>query len=355
MAKPAPTWGPEVTGKKVVKDTEPKTLHTVQLSGVEPGEVSWLWYPYIPAAKMTGLEGDPGLGKSWITCALATAVANGYALPGQHTAMPPQKVLIASAEDELDDVIVPRLNTMDADLDNIFAIDQSFTLDPEGIKKLEETMKSFAAAIVFIDPLVAYLGGKVDMNRANEMRDITKELSKAAERTGAALVTVRHLRKGGGGKSIYKGLGSIDITAAYRSVLHVEEAKSGQKYLRHVKSNYAPKGRALAYALSMPERIPGTDRYTMGEFKWGDFYDDREAFSSRSNAMEQAQTFLFDLLKEGQMTAVEVYQAAAEQNINPTTLNRAKPGVAYSYKEGRTWYWALEGGEGTQAEEKKDA
>ena len=42
-------------------------LEVVKASEIEPKEVKWLWYPYIPVGKVTLLQGDPGDGKSKLT------------------------------------------------------------------------------------------------------------------------------------------------------------------------------------------------------------------------------------------------------------------------------------------------
>ena len=39
-------------------------LEVIKASEIEPKEVKWLWYPYIPFGKVTLLQGDPGDGKS---------------------------------------------------------------------------------------------------------------------------------------------------------------------------------------------------------------------------------------------------------------------------------------------------
>ena len=42
-------------------------LEIIKASEIEPKEVKWLWYPYIPFGKVTLLQGDPGDGKSKLT------------------------------------------------------------------------------------------------------------------------------------------------------------------------------------------------------------------------------------------------------------------------------------------------
>jgi RecA-family ATPase len=90
----------------------------------------------------------------------------------------------------------------------VIAQEHVFTLadseEGSGLSKFDRDLKAVRPALVIIDPILAYLGGKVDMNKANEVRAFMKELAERAKRFGASILTVRHLRKsGGGGKAIY--------------------------------------------------------------------------------------------------------------------------------------------------------
>ena len=58
-------------------------LEVVKASEIEPKEVKWLWYPYIPFGKVTLLQGDPGDGKSKYTERINT----GCLLMGQSVFM----------------------------------------------------------------------------------------------------------------------------------------------------------------------------------------------------------------------------------------------------------------------------
>ena len=44
-------------------------------------------------------------------------------------------------------------------------------------ERLESAIKQTGARVLILDPIQAYLGGTMDMNRANEARDMTKRLS----------------------------------------------------------------------------------------------------------------------------------------------------------------------------------
>ena len=113
--------------------------------------------------------------------------------------------------------------------------------------------------LIIVDPLVAYIGARVDIHRANETREVLSRLASIADQTPSAILTVRHLNKSSGGKAIYRGLGSIDFTAAVRSVLLVgqdpDDTASGA--VVHIKSNLAPKGRASATASPPRTASPG--------------------------------------------------------------------------------------------------
>lgn len=337
------------------KPMEPKLkgFHRVCIDDVECEDVRWLWFPYIPAGKLTLIEGDPGIGKSWISCAIAKAVAGGEALPGQEgkPLLPPQRVLLASAEDGLADTIAPRLRAMGANLKMIDCVDDPFTLDKKGIERLELTIQDAVATIVFIDPIVAYLGGKVDMNNANEVRDVMAPLSKAAEHTGCAIVAIRHLRKAGGKNGLYRGIGSIDFTAAVRSVVAVEYGRDGKtKLFRHIKHNLTPAGPTLSFYMDSKPVLNAegqeTGLYSPGEFHWGQAFEDDEygpapGVNRTTKARAKAQQFLIDFLKDGPKPALDVIRAAEAAGYTETTLKRAKNGIVVSDKELNQWVWRL--------------
>ncbi|MDP2726169.1 MAG: AAA family ATPase, partial [Dehalococcoidia bacterium] len=198
----------------------------VRLDSVTPEQVEFLWHPYIPLGKLTILEGDPGLGKSWLALAIAAAISRGVKLPGATDPWGPADILLLSAEDGLADTITPRLDAMGADRGRITAItgiatdkgERGFSL-AEHLDLLEEVLTQYRPIFVILDPLVSFLGAGVDMYRANEVRAILAPLASLAERCRAAILAIRHLTKSGRDKAIYRGQGNIDFVAAARSVI----------------------------------------------------------------------------------------------------------------------------------------
>ena len=55
-------------------------LEIIKASEIEPKEVKWLWYPYIPFGKVTLLQGNLGNGKSKLMLSIAALLSNGELL-----------------------------------------------------------------------------------------------------------------------------------------------------------------------------------------------------------------------------------------------------------------------------------
>ncbi|MEP3297865.1 MAG: AAA family ATPase [Pseudoruegeria sp.] len=52
---------------------------------IDSKEVKWLWEPFIPFSMITIMEGDPGVGKSFLAMQLAVQVSIGGELGPSHT------------------------------------------------------------------------------------------------------------------------------------------------------------------------------------------------------------------------------------------------------------------------------
>ena len=99
------------------------------------------------------------------------------------------------------------------------------------MNELKKAIVENNAQLVIIDPIQAYLGADVDMNRANEVRPIFMRLGQVAQRTGCAILLIGHLNKAAGMQSLQRGLGSIDIAA--------DEMLSGIEPQRETKTQQA--------------------------------------------------------------------------------------------------------------------
>lgn len=314
------------------KRSQASTLKVRRMADVAPEAVTWLWHPYIPFGKLTLLEGDPGVGKSWVALAIATAVSLGKGLPGGDLG-DPANVVIASAEDGLGDTIRPRLDAMGADVSRIHAIDGPLTLDDAGFLALESAIVTVRPRLLVLDPLVAYMGGGLDIHRANEVRHVMARLARLAEKYGVAILAVRHLTKGGMSKPIYRGLGSIDFTAACRSVLLAGYASETpeERGIVQIKSNLAHEGVAIGYALRNGGFYwTGESTLTAADILAADD-------GSGSTKVEEATAFLQAVLAAGPMPAEQVWGDAHDAGLKDRTVNRAKAKMGVvTHRQGST-------------------
>jgi len=312
-------------------------IQLVNMSTVQSEKVEFLWHPRIPLGKVTLIEGDPGVGKSWLTVAIATAVSLGRGLPDCESSEP-GNVLILTAEDGLSDTIKPRLESFGANCKRISAPSEPFTLDPKGFNLLSQFIEECSPRLVIIDPLVAYMGGKVDLHKANETRSIMSQIALLAERHKCAIVAVRHLTKSSRNKSIYRGLGSIDLTAACRSVLLVgcDANSPNEKAVVHIKSNLAKLGDAIGYGIEDNKFYWKKESSLTAE-------DILAIETGEGTSIDDAKDFLKEFLAEEAVAAKIVLTEAEENGIGKRTLDRAKKQLGIkSKREDKKWYWYIE-------------
>ena len=309
--------------KSIVLKEPPKkdSVKIIRMSDVELTPVEWLWKPYLPFGKLSVLQGNPGEGKTYFAMHLAAACTNGKLLPNMER-MEPFNVIYQTAEDGLGDTVKPRLIEAGADLDRVLVIDDSdvqLTLSDE---RIEKAIIENNAKLVIIDPIQAYLGVDVDMNRANEVRPIFMRLGQVAQRTGCAILLIGHLNKAAGMQSLQRGLGSIDIAAAVRSVMFIGKLKHDptMRILTHEKSSLAPPGVSLAFSLG-----------DEGGFRWVGEYDITadEMLSGiepqRETKTQQAKDLICTLLAGGkQALSEDIDKAALERGIPGRTVRDAK-------------------------------
>ena len=205
-------------------------LKMIRMSEVQSQEIEWLWYPFIPYGKLTIIQGDPGDGKTTMVLNLAAKLSKGEALDENMKVTEPVNVIYQTAEDGLADTVKPRLELAGADCERIIVIDESDKSLSMVDERLEEAIVRTGARLLILDPIQAYLGGGMDMNRANEARDMTKKLGALAEKTKCAIILIGHMNKASGNKAAYRGMGSIDFFAVARSVLLVGQGRGRTEY-----------------------------------------------------------------------------------------------------------------------------
>jgi len=323
----------------------------VCLADVKTKRVDWLWEPYIPLGMVTVLDGDPGVGKSFCALSICADLTQGHLLDGRRIA--PANVLYLSVENPIAECVRPRFDSLGGAPQRFFAL-RGTVYEENGeqvtgavtladVSQLEQAIVTTKARLVVIDPIQSYLGASVDLHRSNETRPVMDGLSKLAEKYGCALLILRHLSKQTGGKAIFRGLGSIDITGAARSVLLAGSMPNDPetRAIVHTKSNVGRYGRTRGFS------IDGTGQFswTVGEcsITANDLLAAPDGQSETK--LDHAKEWLTALLQGGSKEQNAIIEAAKIEGINERTLRRAKESLRVKSRKASAsggWIWNLE-------------
>jgi len=323
------------------------------MADVEPEQVCWLWQDRIPFRKISIIDGDPGLGKSILTLALAAIVSRGGTLP-DGGAVAQGTVVLLNVEDGLADTIRPRLEAAGADLTRVIALTgipsgdgERLVCLPHDIEAIEQAVRDSHASLVIIDPLMAFLASDISSKADQDVRRALAPLATMAERTGAAVVLVRHLNKAAGASPLYRGGGSIGIIGAARSGLLVASDPDNpqRRVLASVKSNLGPPPPAIAYEVQTAANGAalllwcGTTEHTARQLLTTVDEDERSELTSAADVLR-------DLLRDGPMPVDTIKQDLARAGVSWRTAERAKAQLRIvSRKEGfgkdGKWIWSL--------------
>jgi hypothetical protein len=314
-------------------------LPFVRLSDVNPQPIKWLWKPYIPCAGVSMIVGDGGYGKSIMTCSITADLSAGRALPDQ-AALPPQRILMISAEDGLSQIMLPRIKAQGGDLSMIAAYDEGFSIDKNMADRIAAAVSEFDAAVVFLDPMVVYMGGEIDFFKANEVRSIMDRLTAIAREKNIAIVGVHHVRKAFAPTAQHRTLGSVDFINGVRSAMLVDITKRGTYYMQHIKHNWSKAGPSLAYNVV-------DDKFSwLGEMH---LIEDAVDFQVSHTPRGKCRAFIKATLKNGPIPSLEFIKLARDEGFSERTINRAKKGIARSVEKVdngvKKWFWELEEGQ----------
>jgi putative DNA primase/helicase len=335
----------------------------VSLADVKPLPIDWLWFNRIPLGMFTLILGDPGLGKSFLTLYMATKVSTGGTWPDSETpenSAPKGSVVILTAEDDLAHVVRPLLDALGADTTKIIALEgvkikdendrehcEYFNLQRD-LPALQQAIRNQKdTKLVVIDPLSAYLGGRIDSHKDADVRSVLRPLVELSEQCAVAVIGVTHLNKNPTGKVVYQAMGSLAFLAAARTAWLVtadpNEPDSKRRLLTPAKHNVLIEPTGLAFEI--------IDGKVVFENEPLDITAD-QALSTVSTiepeALNKAKTWLAEQLPQGSaVTAAEIFRQAEEEGIKKGTLRRAKQElgvVSYALSsEGKLhWFWRID-------------
>lgn len=324
-----------------------------RMSEIRPRGIDWLWPGRLALGKLSLIVGDPGQSKSTLIAAIAAHVSTGRAWP-DGTPCPQGSVVMASAEDDPEDTIRPRLDAAGADptrihlLEHVVAVDgrrEHFGL--RHVDELDALLTSLGDVVmVSIDPISAYTG-EADSHKNADVRGLLAPLSAIAAKHRVALLAVSHLNKGTSAAAIYRTSGSLGFVAASRACLLVAtpEDQPDLRYLLTIKNNLAKKDGGIAYRVCTSEAevpyvewLPGSIDVTA---------DEALAVSSpeETSATRDCAEWLACALSSGPKGAKTIQSEADQYGFSPKVLRRARERLGVltrkaDFKEG--WVWELE-------------
>jgi hypothetical protein len=333
--------------------TDIPELDYVAADTITPTRVEWLWKNRLPRGRIVILEGDPGVGKSTITTDALARVSIGGTFPDGQAA-PKGHGIVLSAEDDEADTIVPRLSAVGADLSQITVLrpgkpDGSPLSIPDDVDVLRRLIGRVGASLLVIDPLSAFLAGRVNDYRDHHIRRALTPLSEVAQDTGCCIIVIRHWTKGTiSDKAIHRGAGSIGIAGAARVVMavgsHPDADGDDPRVLATVKNNLGPHAPSLMFGIEVD------DARDVSRIVWGGQTDlSADALmvaksDEEKTAVDDAVEFLREELKSG-----PVQQAILKKAWDGSwsTLRRAKSKLNVRSSKagfggaGSGWTWSL--------------
>ena len=301
-------------------------LEVIKASEIEPKEVKWLWYPYIPFGKVTLLQGDPGDGKSKLMLSIAALLSKGEPLPFTETEeTEPMTIIYQTTEDDADDTVVPRFNSAGGNGENLIFIKEDEKSLSFGDNRIAEAIERYHAKLLILDPMSSYIGENCSMNNANETRAEFNHLIAVAKNTGCAIVIIAHMNKMRDINPLYRTNGSIDIAGAARSILAITRTPNkeapAERYMVQVKSNLAPTGSAILFEVAEK----GVDFISEMEMTAEEAFQSLAPKMGRPNEKEiKAKEFLLEMLKDGEMLSSDCEERLEAAGFKKSTIKKAK-------------------------------
>lgn len=313
----------------------------IRLADVPAQRIDWLWRDRLARKKITVLDGDPGLGKSTVTLDIAARISTGAAFPGETVTRPPGSVLILSAEDDAADTLRPRADAAGGDPGRIcirqFVPEWDGRLEspiterpvsiPEDIPALEADIRAFGADLLIIDPFVAYLPASIDSHKDQDVRRALSQFKNLAERTGIAILLIRHLSKAVGASALMRGGGSVGIIGAARFGLLVarDPDDPARRLIATTKSNLAIESETIAYRL---ESVEGTDVARVVWDGTSQLRADELVRPPEDEAEKQDRSFAEEWLREtlanGSVPARDIERDGGKAGLTPKMLRTAR-------------------------------
>ena len=323
----------------------------VRASDIPPRKKDWLWFGHLLRGALELLTGIPGLGKSQVQIGYIACVTTEKPWPDGSSSGPPASVIMLTAEDALDDEVIPRLMAAGADRSRVHILKRIKTdktthrqfLLGEDLDVLKEAIQAVGdVALVTLDPITAYMG-KIDSHKSTEVRGQLGPLKDLAEETRVAFSAITHPPKSPSQKAIDHFIGSQAFIAAGRighlCIPEVDEDKdpTGRILFAHAKHNPSKSKPTYAYEIQskVVQKVPDIIEAPFAVFSKEPVDITADAAISAANGrgnkdgeryaeQRSLQTLLREILGQGPMVAREVRDRAEKRGFTDKQLRKAR-------------------------------
>jgi putative DNA primase/helicase len=257
---------------------------------VEMREVDWLWSNHLARGKITMLAGDSAMGKSQISINFAAAITTGGQWPDGDAATK-GSVIFLTAEDAIDDTVVPRLTAAGADLSRVYCL-KSVTIDNQprafsiqsNMDLIAEKAREIGdVAMIVIDPVTAYLGTEIDSHRISDVRAALLPLEQFAAELNVCVLCITHPPKSPSLKALNFIAGSGAFTHAPRlAFIVIEDPEApGRNLMLAIKNTLGKKADGMGYSI-VSAFVGPDEKILTSRIEW----DDRPVYMSADEVLE---------------------------------------------------------------------
>lgn len=223
-----------------------KGRNVKNMEEVESQPLAWFWYPYIPFGKVTVVHGRKDCGKSIFASRLIAACTNKRRLEDMEELVP-GNALYFSADDDLSELVKPRLVEAGAALSKVYTVNDMLPITL-GDDSIGQIIESFGIRLMIVDPIQEYLEYDMDQDTLDMVYPIICKLAQVAKENGCAVVLMAY-SDGPGGEQ--ENLWKDEFAEKISSVLCLERQgiESKEICLHHEKCILAPEGAPVTFYL----------------------------------------------------------------------------------------------------------
>lgn len=198
-----------------------------RMSDVAPVSMSWLWEGYLPIGELVILDGEKGVGKTFVLVDITARGSRGWPMPGATRGIvPPFSIIYFSYEGA--SAFQPRLVAAQADLHNVFmplgqgdrparrgAANELDPLAlPGGAANIAAMVREAGiqagapARLAIFDPITDFLDRDTNSHNDAQVRAALRPLGEELRKLGCCGIALRHMNKDTSQKISFRGTGS---------------------------------------------------------------------------------------------------------------------------------------------------